>query len=479
MPEKLMRCFVKVKKSLAVDNPKWSSKRVDRVARAICVKQTGQKFSKHSSSVDNMFNVSFSESGRIKDLSFTFSSPYEVVEASRVKEYRPAYEIKDPESAIVVGRALFDTVSKNFNKYLEKEVKKSVSKLPGVTCQVDHSESARDTFGVVHDSWWDTKTTPAEMAYIAELEGSDPVTAKVVKGYLRGVSVRGEAKKIECSICGEEWNFMHEHWPGETYDGKVCERIPRDFGYRHLGFTPVPAVDGADAHYVAASMAEAIDNAMAYIDYQFKEFQETIDKNKKTQTDIFGEFKMSESDSDAAKALREAERAKYELAETQKKYDELSDKLKQQDDILKENERLKTQHRERLIKEIVEKELALKKIEEKNVKERTEELEATDPVVLEAKLDVLRDWYKEIPEPTRTPDAGSKSKVFTTNSTFQELDEAKQEKYIKEAKAAQLAGGLFGRDPSITAVKTLEEWDAKRGRWKTNLAELFRSVPKR
>lgn len=475
-----MRCFVKVKKSLAIDNPKWSSKRVDRVARAICVKQTGQKFHKHSSSIDDMFNVSFSESGRIKDLSFTFSSPYEVVEASKIGEYRSDYEIKDPESAIVVGRALFDTVSKNFNKYLEKEVKKSVGKLPGVTCQVDHSESARDTFGVVHDSWWDTKTSPPEMAYIAELEGSDPVTAKVVKGYLRGVSVRGMSKKVECSICGEEWTFMHEHWPGEKYDEKVCERIPRGIWYRHLGFTPVPAVEGADTHYVAASMAEAIDNAMVYIDYQFKEFQEAIDKKKKTnRTDTFGDFEMSESDSEIAKALQAAEKAKYELAESQRKSEELSEKLKEQEEVLKENERLKAEQKAGLIDEIIEKELALKKIEEKNVEERKKELQDTENNILKAKLDVLKEWYKNIPEPSPTPDAGSKSKIFATSSGFQELDKAKQEKYIKEAKASQLATGLFNRNPSVSAVQTLDEWDVKRGRWKTSLAELFRSVPKR
>lgn len=480
MPEKLMLCFVSTKKSLASDHKDWSRKRIDRVARAICVKQTGQKFGKHSAAVDHMFDVSFTESGEVKDLSFFFDSPVEVVEKEKLSEIRPNYEIRDPDSKLVVGRALFETSSKNFNRYEEKEVKKSVKTFPGVTCQADHSESIRDTFGIVQDGWWDTTTSPPEMAYIAELEGSDPATAKVVKGYVRGVSIKGGAKTIECSICGEEWSFLHEHWPGEKYDGKVCERIPRGIWYKHLGFVTRPAVEGADAQYVAASVSEALDNAMAYGDIVYKG-KRSISNTKVADSKI-GEFSMSESDSEQAKALREAERAKYDLAEAQRKNEELSEQMKQQEDILKENERLKQGVKVRLISDIIEKELALKKIEKKNVEERKKELDSISNIVLEAKLDVLKEWYSDSNHsinPDRTPDAGSKSKDFGFSSSFTELDKGKKEKYLKEAKAAQLAKGLFGRNPSISAVETLEGFDTLTGRWNTDLAELFKRVPKR
>lgn len=480
VPEKLMRCFLGVKKDLAADHKDWTPKRRDRVARAICVKRTGLSFQKHSASVDSMFDVSFSESGEIKELSFTFSTPYEIVEAKKLKEIRPNYKINDPESAIVVGRSMYEVSSKNFNRYEEKEIKKAVKTMPGITCQVDHSESARDTFGIVQDAWWDPKTIPPETGYIAELEGSDPVTAKVKKGYLRGVSMRSGAKTVECSVCGETWNWGHEHFPGEKYDGKMCERIPRGIYYRHLGFTPIPAIEGADAHYIAANMSEAFDNAMAFVDYQSKhgmrKERDYAQLNIKTD---FGENIMSESDSEVAKALREKEKAKYELAESQRQNEELSKQITQQGDILKENESLKSKAKARLVKEVIEKELALKKIEEKNVSDRTKELEAIDVLVLEAKLDVLKEWYSNLPpeEPISTPEAGSKSKNFGFGSNFQELDEQKRKQYLKEAKASKLAHGLFKRDPSVSAVSTLDEWDKTRQRWKTDLAELFRSVP--
>jgi len=479
MPDKLMRCFVSTKKSLKEDNKDWSTKRIDRVARAICVKQTGQTFQHNSSSVDQMFDVSITESGEIKDISFTFNTDVEVIERTKLDEVRPKYEIRDPESKLVIGRALFETTSKNFNRYEEKEIKKAVKTFPGVTCQVDHSDSARDTFGIVQDSWWDTKTSPPEMAYIAELEGSDPVTAKVVKGYLRGVSVKSGAKSVECSICGEEWSFMHEHWPGEKYDGKVCERIPRGIYFKHLGFTPIPALD-ADAEYVAASVSEAFDNATVYMDYKFKEVKLAHDSKDNVGSEI-GEIEMSESDSEQQKALREAEKAKYELAEAQRKNQELSEQMKKQEDILKENERLKAETKSRLVNDIIEKELSLKKIEDKDIEERKKELVNESNTVLNAKLDVLKEWYDNLDHssPDRTPDAGSKSKTFGLGSGFSELDDGKKEKYIKEAKASQLAKGLFGRNPSITAVNTLDEFDAVRGRWNTDLAELFRKVPKR
>jgi len=479
MADELMQCFVKTKKSLKENNKDWSPKRVDRVARAICVKQTGQSFVKHSASVDSMFDVSLSESGEIKDISFIFNTDIEVLEKAKLDEIRPTYEIRDPDSKLVVGRALFETTSKNFNRYEEKEIKKAVKTFPGVTCQVDHSDSARDTFGIVQESWWDTRTSPKEMAYIAELEGSDPFTAKVVKGYLRGVSVKSGAKSVECSICGEQWSFMHEHWPGEKYDGKVCERIPRGIYFKHLGFTPIPALD-ADTEYVAASISEAFDNATVYMDYKFKGKRQQI-SNVSVADNKIGEIQMSESDSEQAKALREAEKAKYELAEAQRKIEELSEQSKQQSDILKENERLKSETKSRLVDDIIEKELALKKIEDKNIEERKKELTNESNTVLKAKLDVLKEWYSNMDhsDSNRTPEAGSKSKNFGVNSPFSELDEGKKEKYLKEAKSSQLAKGLFGRNPSITAVETLDGFDQTRGRWNTDLAELFRAVPKR
>ena len=364
MPEKLLRCFTKTKAQLRGSNKKWTSKRIKQVARAICVKSTGQKFQHSDPSLDSMFNVSFSESGTVKKLEFNFSAPIEVLEASKVKQVRPDYEIRDPDSKIVVGQAILATVSTNHNRYPEKELKKAVKTLIGKTCQIDHSMSARDTFGIVTDAWWDAKAKPAEMAYIAELEGSDPVAAKVAKGYVTGVSVSGNADYIECSICGEEWSWSHEHWPGQEYDKKTCERIMHGITFNHLGFTPIPAFESADAYYVADSMGESIDNAMAYVD---------IIKRPPISTKSFGET-MSTPEEKLTEALKEASKLQYQEAELKSKITALESKANDSDDLQKKLDKMRDKEKSRLFNDVIDLEVKLEKVEPNLVEARIEEL---------------------------------------------------------------------------------------------------------
>ena len=485
MPEPLLRCFTHTKARLRGDHDGWSKKRVDRVARAICVKSTGQQFKHNDAALESMFNVSFSESGIVKKLDFRFSTPVEVIEASKLKELRPNYEIRDPDSKIVVGQAILATLSSNFNRYSEKVLKKAVKTIIGKTCQIDHSLSARDTFGRVTDAWWDTGVAPSEMAYIAELEGSDPVTAKVVKGYVDGVSVSGDAGRIECSICGEEWNWMHEHWPGEEYDGKVCERIMYDVVFKHLGFTPIPAFDSADAYYVANSMSEAIDNTTAYMDIlndknKPKQSQGTL-KTYSVLAPTFGET-MTSPEEELAKALEKASRLQYQEAELKAKISELEAQATETDDLQKTLDKMRDQEKSRLVNEVIDLEIKLKKVDSSKIEARKNELVESSVAALEANLSVLRDWHSATvkQQPTATG-GGPKSKNFghSGSSKIEEISPEKKAFYIREAKIEQLHLGLFGKRPSVNAVKTLQEWDSLRGRWKTDLSEMFRAVPKR
>lgn len=480
MPQKLLRCFTNTKGQLRDDHKDWTNKRVDKVARAICVKSTGQKFQHNDPTLESMFNVSFSESGTVKKLEFSFSAPIKVMEASKLKKLRPSYEIRDPDSKTVVGQAILATLSSNNNRYVEKELKKTVETLIGKTCQIDHSLSARDTFGLVTDTWWDAQTKPAEMAYIAELEGSDPVTAKVMKGYVTGVSVSGDADSIECSICGEEWSWMHEHFPGEEYDGVKCERIMHDITLKHLGFTPIPAIESADAYYVAASLGEAIDNATAYIDI-FR--TNSVYKVERTSVPAlaFGEI-MSTTEEELAKALKETTRLQYQEADLKSKLADLEAKAKETNDLQKKLDKMREEERVRLVNEVIDLEVKLEKVDPDKVEVRKKELAESSVAALDAKLSVLREWYDDtVQQPNSAPQGGPKSKNFghSGSAKINEISEEKKAFYIREAKIEQLQLGLFGKRSSVSAVKTLQEWDPLRGRWKTELSEMFRAVPKR
>lgn len=478
MPAKLLRCVRSVKKDLADDHSDWSSKRVDRVARAICVKRTGQRFKHTDPSLDNMFGASFTESGKARNIHFAFESHFDVVEKDEIDKVKLGYQIRDPESVLSVGRAAIAGTSLNFNLYEADELRKATPTLPGVTCQVDHSESARDTFGIVTDGWWDKTSDPPEMAYIAELEGSDPITAKVRKGYLKGVSMAGGARQVICTICNEEWDWLHEHTPGEKYDGKTCERKFKGIFFRHLGFTAFPAVEGADVNYVAASMSEALENALAFMDHQEARGTPNIDKNG-TRSDnsetTFGEMIMSSDQ--VTEYLKEIEREKFKSAQLAQEKEELEAKLSETDTLKKELELLQEREQKRLVSEIIDLQVQLKKLDPKKAEERRAELANESTAVLEAKVSVLKEF--EVPVSAAEPAlAGSKSVMFASNSRFKELDAEKQEHYINEAKLHRMSEQMFGHPPSVSAVKTLEEWDYNMDRWKTDFSDLIKSVPR-
>ena len=499
MPQKLMRCFTSTKTSLRDDHPDWSSKRVSNVARAICVKRTGQKFDQHKNSDDTMFNVTFTESGTIKGLETRFFSPLKFIEKSELEKFKPAVQINDPDSILSVGNAIWATDSKNFNRYHEKELKKSAKSLIGAPCQKDHNESVESTFGVVQSSWWDNLTVPPEIGYVAELEGSDAVSGRVQKGYVRGVSVAAVAEKVTCSICGEEWSWLHEHFPGEKYDGKVCYREPRNITFRHLGFTAFPAIEGADTSYVAASVDEGFENAFAYIDYSEKHGMiktaeseditedpiDSVSTKSSASALVFGESTSMSSDPEVLEKMKKLEIAEYEKARLEKEKADLEAKLEEMK-VAKEQsdadlETLKEAERKRLINEVVDLQEKLDLTKGKSAEERRSALKDEPMLRLTAKAEALREMHEreEKKQPATIAESlslgGSKSRTFK-GSKFEELDPEKKAFYEKEAKLAQFAFGLFGRLPSVGAVKSLSEYDADRDRWRMDFAELLKNA---
>ena len=499
-----MRCFLQTKKNLRADNEDWSAKRVGNVARAICVKRTGQKFVKHSNSIDSMFNVTFGESGKPKEISFAFKTDLEIIEKSKVKELRPEYEINDPDSILVVGRAIWATESKNYNRYSEKELKKASKTLIGAPCQIDHSESARDTFGIVTDAWWDNGSSPPEIAYIAELDGSEVVAQRVKKKYVRGVSVAGSSEKTLCSICGKEWDWAHEHYPGQEYTEEKNKKKKKikcfldhiDISFRHLGFTAFPAIAGADANYIAASVSEALENVNAYISHATEHGYNKTQPNEyiapAATVGAFGETTSMSVDPEAkilVEKLKLLEKSELDKTRLQKEKAELEAKLvvleKARADSDKDLEALKEAEKKRLISEIVDLQDKLGLTKGRKAEERRVDLADEHILSITAKVEALRDMWEE--EEKKTPPQGSiisegitghsRSRTFK-GSKFDELDPERKGFYEREAKLERYAIGLFGHRPSVGAVQILSEWNGNLDRWNTDFADMFKTVPK-
>lgn len=504
MPEKLMRCFLSVKKDLHADNEDWSAKRVSNVARAICVKRTGQKFVKHSSTIDSMFNVTFGESGKPEEVSFAFETDLEVIEEAKLKQLRPEYEVNDPDSILVVGRAIWATDSANYNRYSEKELKKASNTLIGAPCQIDHSESARDTFGIVTEAWWDSGASPPEIAYIAELDGSEVVAQRVKKKYVRGVSVAGSSEKSLCSICGEEWSWAHEHYPGQEYEEKKSKKKKSkkkkvkcfldhiNITFRHLGFTAFPAISGADANYIAASVSEALENVNAYISHATEHGYSKTHTAPAATVGAFGEtISMSTDPKEVIEQLKLLEKSEFERARLEKEKATLEAKMivleKEKTDSDKDLEALKTAEKERLINEIVDLQEKLELTKGRETEERRADLANEHMLSITAKVEALREiWEKEekdTPPPRSIISEGiagqSRSRTFRGGSTkFDELDPEKKEFYEREAKLERYALGLFGHRPAAGAVQILSEWNDDLDRWDTEFADMFKTVPK-
>lgn len=49
-----------------------------------------------------------------------------------------------------------------------------------------------------------------------------PLIPQIELGILRDVSIGFNAGKRVCDLCQKTWDFSHEHYPGQEYDGKRC-----------------------------------------------------------------------------------------------------------------------------------------------------------------------------------------------------------------------------------------------------------------
>ncbi|MGP3667616.1 MAG: hypothetical protein ACKD6N_03510 [Candidatus Bathyarchaeota archaeon] len=114
------------------------------------------------------------------------------------------------------GIAVKAGVSRNYNVYIEEELKKAVQSLVGQPVYIEHV-SADKAVGKVVNAWWDDKEKA--IMYEAEIY-DDEVANKIKTGLIQHVSIAANYELIE----------------------PVNGRIPRGLGFKELSLVAVPGV---------------------------------------------------------------------------------------------------------------------------------------------------------------------------------------------------------------------------------------------
>lgn len=292
VPRRVEACVAATKRTLHKRYPKWSDKRINDRAWAIC--QDLENRGKLKDSADMKPKMFFVESKIIKrmgsmteamewlgdnatltpfaesliaaekkhdndPLSFTGSyttssltldgtgSNYAVSESTTEEDSSPTH-------ILIAGTAISSGTTLNLHTFLSKELEKACPSLAGKPIQLDHSHKTEDNIGKVLASAYDRD--PEIIKYIGRVRQSEPIhqaVAAVVAGDVDTVSVGGYAKDMICNICGESkipdsaGRIACNHRLGRIYEGKMATAIGIDIKFVELSVTPIPADPRASA----------------------------------------------------------------------------------------------------------------------------------------------------------------------------------------------------------------------------------------
>lgn len=156
----------------------------------------------------------------------------------------------DKQLACVI-EAIHAGVTKNFNEYSEKELRKATKtwvrpyKKPVLT---HHDIYRGEPIGrVLNAVFTRSESTNTHCIRLVVAITDKEAAQKVLDGRYVTVSVGGSAGKALCSICGKDWvvEGWCEHRPGETYDGKLCVAQLKDIEFLEVSFVNAPADENA------------------------------------------------------------------------------------------------------------------------------------------------------------------------------------------------------------------------------------------
>ncbi|MFW6029009.1 MAG: hypothetical protein ACOCRO_02015 [Halanaerobiales bacterium] len=237
---------------------------------------------------------------------------------------------------------------------------------------------------------------PPTILLICEITDKDAIE-KVNDGRYKTVSIGGRAGHAYCSICGHDWveEGYCEHWPGNEYeikDGKkeTAHLIMEDLIFDEVSFVNVPA----DKYAMIIKQAKDEDNSSVV---------NSADNNTSNQLIIEGIFKNSkggyrmtlEEKVQILEEKVETKEGKIEVLEgkignlesdnkeIQEKLDNANEKVEvlegekellesEVEDLTEENKTLKENQHKHLAEKVVEKKIAMGKIDKEDYEEALE-----------------------------------------------------------------------------------------------------------
>lgn len=479
MPQNLLDLVLQVKTELKGRHPSWSANRVEKTARALCVKSTGLTFKKGTQftlpesffSFLESHNIGYDESGAISSVNLEYLAPPpelgEIVEkenkAGELQKYRVAR-----------GTALYPVKSRNKRRYLKSEIAKASKSLKDVPFQKDHSESVKDTYGIIVKQEYNEKS--GYQKYEALLDPEDEITKKIEQGFIKHTSVSISPDKMECSICGEDMGWWHTHTPGIVYDDKEAEAIPRDWYYRHLGTVTTPGVPKASVSLesegemdVESNLIESANEMILNMITEayeplFSVVQESDGFNQRNQRKKDKGVKMSEENEAQMKNL--AKQFEKQSLLVEQLQDELKTSKEEQKVFM---EGLNKQKHSELVEKVIGLQISLSKLKKEDIPKRKEELSNMNTVQLEMKFETLKEFEAEQPaeKPNKVkPRSMSFGDVPPSEAPQQEVDISERAKFEHDI---NMLGSLTfpgSWKPTNKALQTLERWDFKRNDWK-------------
>lgn len=483
MPQKLVNCTSDVKKQLSGKYPSWSSQKVDRTARAICVKSTGLTFKKDSQFAlpDSFFTfleshgMNYNEDGDISVFQLEYTAPApeigEIIEqanaAGEMQKYRVAR-----------GLAIYPVKSRNNRRYLKSEIEKASKTLVGVPLQKDHSESVNDTYGTIVKQEFNPSS--GHQRYEALLDPEDPITKKIEAGFIKNVSVSINPKTMECNICGERMNYWHKHIPGFEYDGKEAEAVPKDWYYRHLGTVTVPGVPKASIKTSGESASES--------DYEFDFVDSANEMILEMITEAYEPFYEAVVQKSNGFVHKHKDKGVIMTDEIEEQYKELAKNYEKQGLIIEQLQKqldaqdaehkkfvegLQKQKHSELVEKVTELELNTNRLKKENVSSRRDELSKMNQIQLETRYETLKEFEAE--------NASNTKKVTPRSVSFNEMQSPDGRSPPHQMEAGEMSErakyeydiGMLGSvmfpstwNPTNKALQTLERWDFNRNDWK-------------
>lgn len=465
-----------IRKKIIGQNSSITQEQADKYAKAVYVRLADKNkkpelktfFEKNP----EYKSFNYDKEGNFKGFETQLIIPLEFDE----KAHKKLLETNDKLKEIPIkGTAIYPTLSLNFNRYLKSEIAKAYPSLKNVPIQEDHSRNSRDTIGKITATEYSEST--GRVKYSGKLKANHPVTENVQLGYIEHSSIGIRSEKAECSICGEDMGWFHEHIPGFEYekDDKpvIAELIPRNFVFTHIGMVAFAGVSGAtvkaegeDIPIYESLSNDFIESFSAMYAPYYNEVMESV--SKKGSESILPNDELENIKAELEKEKQKTEEYQSELGELRTERTELGKYVEKQ----------KEKDRQALINNVVEAEINLGRLSEDAKKERIVELSEKSVDQLETRFEVLNESLSALGKGKKPK---SRSYSGTESSSEEEIEENPRQRpqelqgrARREHQVETLGNTIFGEHygPTFKTIRILDEYDVRTDKWKNPFKEL-------